>query len=121
MITNSQILATEAKATVIVEIHSDGFIRVYGDRHIQAKIINRPLAKTAAAGRLVDELIDSILPQRFADVYFPGNVRATGLVKPIRPSDIQGVVYELEMLNAIGEPSRYHTSPKRRILAAMEA
>lgn len=108
------------RATILVEVAADGFIKVYGHKHIQAKIINRPSVATSELGCQVDELIDNALPVRYREIYYPNNIRATGKVKRTKPSDILRISHELEILNSIGTPSRYYTDSRSRILAAME-
>ena len=86
------------KSTVLIEIAADGFITVYGDDHVQVKIINRPLVSTAANGCRLDEWIDSILPRRYRDIRWPGNIRTYGQYDPVT---LDGVRIRIDSMNAI--------------------
>ena len=73
---------------VLVELNSDGFVRVFGSKSVNARVIVRPHVTTQEQGRQVEELIDEILPRSFTTVYFPGMVRAKGQVERITPTQL---------------------------------
>lgn len=104
------------KATVLVEIHSDGFIQVYGDEHIQCKIINRPHSTIANEAR-VDEFVDSVLPQRFQQIRWPG--RGLLNIGNVRRKTIADVLQRVEALNEL-EHCRWSNNRSRQ-LAILEA
>ena len=108
--------------TILVELHADGLVRVFGDESIQVKIVNRPVASTNKNDIRVEELIDSVLPQRYREVYWPGpNLRAMGNYKPITVMDVAATVAQLNMIDELpGSDSRF-TTAKRKQLAAIEA
>ena len=92
------------KATVLIEVASDGFITVYGDPHIQVKIINRPKVSTAENGRRLDEWIDSILPWRYRDIRWPGqNIRAYGMVTPMDLKDVERRINDMKLVDTLNE------------------
>ena len=79
---------TTTMEPVVVELNSDGFVRVFGSKQVNARVIVRPHVTTPTQGRQVEELIDTILPKPFAGVYFPGMIRAKGQVERITPTQL---------------------------------
>ena len=65
---------------VVVELAHDGFVKVYGERHVRAKVVQRPGASgsTVRMANLVDEWVELELPRAYRSVYYPTAVRATG-------------------------------------------
>jgi len=107
--------------TVLVELNSDGHVRVFGNRDIQVKIINRPSGSTVKIENRIEELIDSVLPQRYRDVYWAGpTLRAMGQWKSTNLRDLKNAVDGLEYLeDMFVEGTRY--DGRRKQLISMEA
>lgn len=107
------------KSTVLVEIAHDGFVTVYGDTHIQAKVVNLPGALTTAEEVRIDEWMDSVLPLRYRDIRWPGtNIRAAGNFRQIGVDDISRVVANVNLINAIGgESKRFHNERSIQLAA----
>ena len=107
--------------TVLVELNSDGHIRVFGNRDIQVKIINRPSGSTVKIENRIEELIDSVLPPRYKKIYWPGpNLRKQGQWKSTNIRDVKHVVAELNCLDRLpGKCTRY--DGRRKQLISMEA
>lgn len=93
---------------VLVELHSDGFVKAYARRGIGCRIINRPHITSAADATLVDELVANVLPGVYRDLYWPGLIRATGQVERITIHDIAWRLLQLQLLKAArpSEPRR---------------
>lgn len=94
---------TTTMEPVVVELYSDGFVRVYGSKQVNARVIVRPHVNTQEQGRQVEELIDTILPKTFTTIYFPGMVRAWGQVERITPTQLAerlGLVQLFDCLKA---------------------
>ena len=101
---------TTTAEPVMVEVYSDGFIRVYGSKSVMVRVVIRPHVTTVEQGRQVEELIDAILPRPFALVYAPGMVRASGQVERITPTQLAarlGMVQLFDCLKA--KPMKRHT------------
>jgi hypothetical protein len=64
---------------VLIEVASDGFVKVYADKGAQVMMINRPHVTSLKGGVLADQLIDEALPFSWRAVYYPSNVRCAGL------------------------------------------
>lgn len=99
---------------VVVELHSDGFVRVYGDKCVSAIVLNRPAVRSARAAIIAEQLIDECLPIRHRDVYCPGRVRATGQVRRITVDDIHAAILELRALEAVADQ---RPTPIRHLIA----
>jgi len=83
-----RIIAIAARLPVVVELYSDGFVKVYSEARARVRIVNRPHVVRDSAAPLADEWVEMQLPPRHQEVYWPGCVRATGQVRKVRPSDL---------------------------------
>ncbi|MFO0203064.1 MAG: hypothetical protein ACK528_08030 [Alphaproteobacteria bacterium] len=92
---------TTTTEPVVVELNSDGFVRVYGSKQVNAKVVIRPHVTTQEQGRQVEELIDTILPKNFTAVYYPGMVRAWGQVERITPTQLAARVGMVELFDRL--------------------
>lgn len=61
-------------AKVVVELHADGLVKVYGPKHVQVAIMQRPVETAPQLEALVDEYIEVFLPPGFKSVYWPSNL-----------------------------------------------
>lgn len=68
---------------VLIEVASDGYVKVYAEKGAQVIMINRPHVVNAKNGEMTDELIDEALPQSWREVYYPSNVRCAGLPRKL--------------------------------------
>ncbi|MDZ4849592.1 MAG: hypothetical protein SGI77_09875 [Pirellulaceae bacterium] len=73
--------------SVLVVAHSDGHIEIFGDQ-VDARSVNTPAMSSSAGEILAEDYISSVLPQRFRDIYFPGNLLAIGMVRTVTPLDL---------------------------------
>ena len=78
-------LLTMGREKVVVEMHADGFVRVFGSKRVDAVLINRPeplLGEPPDLSTPIDTLMELDLPEAYRDVYCPRDCRATGVHKP---------------------------------------
>lgn len=73
---------------VVVVLHHDGYIEVFGDDSIDAQVAVMPHMPTQEGEVLAERYLTKQLPRRHRTVYFPGMLRATGQVETLRPTDI---------------------------------
>jgi len=113
----------QTPATALVLIHGDGFIEVFGGQSLQVKILNLPIISTVDNELRLAELLDSLLPQRYKDIFFGGyNLRATGNIRTRTAKDIVSIVHQIELIHSIGDSSKAHyPTIKSKQLAALEA
>ena len=87
------------REAVLVVCHKDGFIQVYAERHVDVRIeqaLHMPGGEIEA-----EEYLDSTLPHRYRELYWPGMQRAADMVRKVLPSDIAQRDWELELLKSI--------------------
>jgi len=89
------------RTQVLVVLHSDGYVQLFAPEQIDAHIAVMPSMNRPEGERLAEDYLAITLPRRFRQVYLPGNIRATGLVETIRPSDIAHRQLMQKMLSAI--------------------
>jgi hypothetical protein len=69
---------------VVVELHADGLVKVYGPKHVTVAMMQRPVESEVDYDKgvihkpkieaLVDEYIEVFLPNGFKSVYYPENL-----------------------------------------------
>jgi hypothetical protein len=79
--------ANSARSKVLVVLYPDGFIEVFGDDRVDARVVNMPSVPVRGEA-IAEDYIGFILPKPYRDVYWPGMSRATGNVARITPHDI---------------------------------
>lgn len=89
---------------VLVELCSDGFVRVYGRKSIHALVVNRPHASTSKAGILVDELLDEVLPFSHKQIFYPSAIRATGLLRKLTAERLRDILDDVRLIQCFRDP-----------------
>lgn len=61
---------------VLVELHPDGWVQVYGNEEVRVKFIHRPIftgprEQLPEATKLIDEALALSLPKPYRDIYWP--------------------------------------------------
>lgn len=83
----------------LVELYSDGFVRVYGDKSLRCQIFNRPHCNSVELAKRAEELVENALPLPYREIYFPGMVRSTAIHRKIKPVDIRTTIGNIALLN----------------------
>lgn len=86
---------------VLILLHSDGFIEVYGEG-VNVCMLNVPHADCMAGEVLAEELVDLSIPKRFAELHTKDKLIATENLRKVLPSDI---MYIKEMKRTLRELS----------------
>ena len=89
------------RETVLVVVNGDGWVQVYGQKHVDVRIVIAPYTTTPEGERLAEEYVELTLSQRYRDLYWPGMIRAADMVRVIRPSDIVQHNWNLDLLRSI--------------------
>lgn len=71
---------------VLVKVHADGYVEVYGPRHVRARIVYVPVCQSRLQERLMEFQIDRDLPQPYH--FGGGELRQNGYVRGL------GVAYD---------------------------
>ncbi|HLA86229.1 MAG TPA: hypothetical protein VJL29_15685 [Thermoguttaceae bacterium] len=96
---------------VVVELHSDGFVQVFGPRHVRPVIVDRfddsgPPEIQADMATLADLYHELELPRLHRLFYWPVHVLAVGMVRRRTP---EGERRRQESLSMIRECASIHT------------
>lgn len=67
---------------VLVRAFGDGWIEVYGERHVRAKIIELPATENAAQEKLLDDWVSVNIKLPYQEIDFPSCKRAAAFVPP---------------------------------------
>ena len=106
------------REAVLIVVHSDGWIQVFAEKHVDVRIEMLPHSVTPEAEILAEDYLGSSLPKRYRDVYWPGLQRAADLFRPVLPSDIAQRNWELDLLKTIdsaGDILRGDSRQERKI------
>lgn len=77
------VMELPAKPTyVLVKAFSDGWIEVYGEKHVRAKVIELPHAESAEAEIRLEEYVELCLKLPFKEIHFPSSKRAQVQITP---------------------------------------
>ena len=93
------------RSRVVVELAGDGFVRVYGERHVDVRIVQRPIVTGDLKrwANLVDEFNALSMPLPFRDVYWPNCVRATHCYRSLTAQDVIQAEVNRQMETAVVE------------------
>ena len=103
----------------IIELHADGFVQVYGPRHLRVVIINRmdvdddPVAIRATMATLAEEYHTLELPRPHREFYGTNHVLATGNVCRRTPESDRRRKESLDFIGACRQFHDEHVAPKR--------
>jgi hypothetical protein len=91
------------RSKVLVVLHPDGWIEVYGDDHVDARVVQRLDIgdETPATATLLDEYIIGAVPRCYRSLYFANKLRATGTVEKVTPEQQLDTIYKLSMLRGL--------------------
>lgn len=99
-----------AETRVLVTIDEEGYVQVYGEKHVKARIVRVPAAKTPTGQRTAEEIVYAQLPYPYKDLYLPGKVRAAGISSPLDP---RAALDSLRTKRSIKELNRCLAQPKQ--------
>jgi hypothetical protein len=77
-----EVLSRNRTTYVLVRAYGDGWIEVYGEKHVRAKVIGLPATETADQERLLDEWVPLNLSLPYQQIDYPSNRRACAYVPP---------------------------------------
>lgn len=91
---------------VLVKAFGDGWIEVYGERHVRAKVIELPARRSADADKLIEEWVGLNLKLPYQQIDYPSCKRASGYVPPLMELGeylraIRLREFELELVNSL--------------------
>ena len=92
---------TSPRETVLVLAYADGWIEVYAERHVSAKIVLVPSTGSVAGEVLAERYLDETLPYRYREVHWPGKLRAADKLRTVRPSDMARRDHDLALLHGL--------------------
>lgn len=98
---NSQTRFGNRREAILVVLHADGWAEVYGEPHVDVHIAVMPHTTTPEGELAAEEYLDTTLPRRYRDVYWPALRRAADFVRVVSPSDIVRRDWDLELLRTL--------------------
>jgi hypothetical protein len=79
-------VAPNPRKSVLVLLHPDGFVEVYSDKtSVDARILCVPQMSSPAGEILAEQYVETMLTNRYRDVFYPGNRIALGNYTTITP------------------------------------
>lgn len=74
---------------VLVAIHPDGFVEVFGQKNVDAVIVNVPAVGSKQGEILAEEFVEMNIPYRHREIFVPGLVRAAKVGRVVTPAEIK--------------------------------
>ena len=97
------------RQAVLIAVHPDGYIEVFGDKSIDVKIARFPVAETVR-GELISEACFLLaLPLRHRELFDRRLLRANGTARPLTPEVARAALQvkrTLPILDKIGDLPR---------------
>jgi hypothetical protein len=90
----------KARVRVLVVLSSNGFVEIFGPPEVDAHVAQR-LDVPPECEIKAEEYLDATLPKRYRDLFFPGKVRAIGLVQKITPEQAGDTLWKLSILRGL--------------------
>lgn len=81
---------TVLRQPVLVVLHSDGWVEVYGSPEVDVQMVVKPHCRTAEGGVLAEQYIEQQVPYRHCRLYCPSGptLRAVGLCRRETPEQL---------------------------------
>lgn len=96
---------------VLLLAYADGWLELFAERHIQAKIVMVPSTGTIGGELLAEQYLDATLPHRYRDLHWPGKLRAADRIRTVRPSELVRRQHELAILSGLDAIERRFSQP----------
>lgn len=94
---------TPQRIPVLIVVRDGDWIEAFAPDSVSVHIVNLPHTGGSLADEIAgEEWLDETLPRPMANVFEPGNLRATGQARIMRPSEIAEARRNLAILHAIG-------------------
>ena len=100
------------RTRVLVVLSSNGFVELFADKNVDFHVAQRLHVETIEAERLADDLLDITIPKPFRNLFFPGKLRATGLVEKITAEMALDTLYKLSILRGLREMQNEQSAEK---------
>ena len=99
------------KKSVLILVHQDGWIEAFADKSIGVKIVNVLFVESVEGEIAAERYLEKTLPQRYKEISWPNNKRASLLLRKILPSDIQRAKNDLELIKKLKSLQSKVSSP----------
>jgi len=89
---------------VLIVAHSDGFLEVFGAKHVDVRIQRCLAAFSPEMEAVAEDCVELSLPPAWRSLYFPGFCRRSAMLRPLLPTtmrDAQQIRDLLRNLNGI--------------------
>lgn len=106
---------THRREKVLVVAHSDNFIEVFGPKNVTVLIARCPTTGGLDGEELAEDYLESSLPPRWQELYFPGYLRASLANRPLVPSVMDESQWTRDFLTGINNMSSQQ-APSREVM-----
>jgi len=93
----------ERQRPVLVVLYSDGWVEVYAGADVSVRVETKLWSPNAVAGLCAENYLESTLPKRFTDVYWPRNCRAVGQCRQVFAEDVMEAAWVRAILKGLRE------------------
>ena len=96
------------RVKVLAVLHSDNWVEIYADKHVDVAIVNRVHAINPASANLVDQVLELSIPRCYRRLYEPVNLRAADKCRKVTAEDVLDTRWQLDLLRELREIGRAH-------------
>lgn len=86
---------------VLVLVHADGFLEVFAGKHVDVRVLNVPYIGTPEGEIEAERFIETTVPLRYRELYWPDLRRAMHMPRLVTPTSIAETRLNIELLKAI--------------------
>ena len=94
------------RVPVLVEIASDGFLRIHAPENVDVRIVHRLTTTTPENATLDEERLSRRLPQRHREVYWADHVRAVYMPRTLTAKEVLQCRLNLDWLHLLQDATR---------------
>lgn len=108
---------------VLVVLHADGFVEVFGKENIDVHIARRLHVENERGdlSTLLDEYTTATMPRCYRGLYMPNKCREIGNIESITPEQALDTLYELSILRLLRADRESKRQPPAAITRARMA
>ncbi len=94
------------REAVLIALHGDGYVEAFAAKNVDIKIVSVPHCPGNEI--LAEDTVERTLRHRYRDLYWPVNVRASAMHRPLLPSTMARAVVVRDCLSSINTLAEKH-------------
>ena len=101
------------REAVLIALHGDGFVEVFGEKNVDVKIMNVPHCPGSEI--LAEDTFELMLRHRYRQLYWPNKVRASAMHCPLLPSTMARSIVVRDCLTSLNVLMENHQTEQEEM------